>query len=181
MISEKIRQLREKRGWSQEGFAERFGVHRVTVSKWENAGPGEFPEGRIPQLAEFFGVDESELRKASEEQSSQGLTDEPTDESGDWINQWRTLAIHKSADLLPDDAPQRARDTVMLALMAMPMDPFWEDGVSSFTLKELADRAHIDREILEDNWEYVLESDFVRRVGRGEWTVKLTLPEGHDS
>ena len=34
-LSEKIQMLRKKEGLSQEGFAEKMGVSRQAVSKWE--------------------------------------------------------------------------------------------------------------------------------------------------
>ena len=36
MISSNIRYLRNQEGLSQEAFAERFGVSRQSVAKWEN-------------------------------------------------------------------------------------------------------------------------------------------------
>ena len=35
MLCDTISSLRRKQGWSQEQFAERVGVSRQTVSKWE--------------------------------------------------------------------------------------------------------------------------------------------------
>ena len=37
-ISEKITELRKKSGLSQEAFAEKIGVSRQSVSKWESGG-----------------------------------------------------------------------------------------------------------------------------------------------
>ena len=36
-LADKIIDLRKKRGWSQEKLAERMGVSRQAVSKWESA------------------------------------------------------------------------------------------------------------------------------------------------
>lgn len=36
ILSEKIYMLRKKKGWSQEELAERLGVSRQSVSKWES-------------------------------------------------------------------------------------------------------------------------------------------------
>ena len=37
-LSTKIARLRHARGWSQEELAERLGVSRQSVSKWESGG-----------------------------------------------------------------------------------------------------------------------------------------------
>ena len=37
LLSEKILMLRKKQGWSQEELAEKLGVSRQSVSKWESA------------------------------------------------------------------------------------------------------------------------------------------------
>lgn len=72
-LADKIIDLRKKRGWSQEELAERMGVSRQAVSKWESAS--SLPDlGRIVQLSELFGVSTDYLLKeegkSSEEESS---------------------------------------------------------------------------------------------------------------
>ena len=39
ILADKIIRLRKKAGWSQEELAERLGVTRQSVSKWEGALP----------------------------------------------------------------------------------------------------------------------------------------------
>ena len=41
IMAEKITMLRKRNGWSQEELAEKLGVSRQAVSKWES---GEFPK-----------------------------------------------------------------------------------------------------------------------------------------
>ncbi len=54
-LSEKIMQLRRRRGWSQEELAEQMAVSRQSVSKWE--GAQSVPDlDRIVQLSRLFGV-----------------------------------------------------------------------------------------------------------------------------
>lgn len=54
-LSEKIAELRKKRGWSQEELAFRLGVSRQSVSKWESGSA--LPEvDKIVQLADMFDV-----------------------------------------------------------------------------------------------------------------------------
>ncbi|MGM9639097.1 MAG: helix-turn-helix domain-containing protein, partial [Butyricicoccaceae bacterium] len=55
ILSQKILQLRKKQGWSQEELAEKLGVSRQSVSKWE--GAVSLPEiDKIMELAAVFGV-----------------------------------------------------------------------------------------------------------------------------
>ena len=37
ILADKIMELRKKNGWSQEELAEKIGVSRQSVSKWESA------------------------------------------------------------------------------------------------------------------------------------------------
>lgn len=55
ILADKIIEERKKNGWSQEELAEKLGVSRQAVSKWESAG--SMPDlQRIIQMAELFGV-----------------------------------------------------------------------------------------------------------------------------
>lgn len=54
-FSEKLTALRRREGWSQEQLADRLGVTRQSVSKWE--GGAAVPElGKLVALSELFGV-----------------------------------------------------------------------------------------------------------------------------
>lgn len=55
ILADKIMDLRKKNGWSQEELAERLGVTRQSVSKWEGAQSAPDLE-RILQLSRIFGV-----------------------------------------------------------------------------------------------------------------------------
>lgn len=62
ILADKISEERKKNGWSQEELAEKLGVSRQSVSKWESAG--SVPDlQRIIQLAELFGVSTDYLLK----------------------------------------------------------------------------------------------------------------------
>ena len=55
ILAEKITEERKKNGWSQEELADKLGVSRQAVSKWESAG--SIPElQKIIQLSELFNV-----------------------------------------------------------------------------------------------------------------------------
>ena len=51
ILADKITNLRKKEGWSQEEFAERMGVSRQSISKWE--GGRSTPDmNKILQMSE---------------------------------------------------------------------------------------------------------------------------------
>lgn len=61
-LADKITEERKRNGWSQEELAEKVGVSRQAVSKWESAG--SVPDlQRIVQLADLFGVSTDYLLK----------------------------------------------------------------------------------------------------------------------
>ena len=59
-ISENISFLRKKYNYSQDDIANKLGITRQTYAKFEN-GSGDLSTSQIQQLAEFFGVQVSEL------------------------------------------------------------------------------------------------------------------------
>ncbi|HPX70674.1 MAG TPA: helix-turn-helix transcriptional regulator [Bacillota bacterium] len=55
ILADKIIELRKKNGWSQEELAEKLGVSRQSISKWE--GAQSLPDmNRIIKMSELFGV-----------------------------------------------------------------------------------------------------------------------------
>jgi transcriptional regulator with XRE-family HTH domain len=60
MLCDTIAMLRRKQGWSQEQFAERVGVSRQTVSKWETGT--SVPElEKLVAISRCFGVTVDQL------------------------------------------------------------------------------------------------------------------------
>ena len=59
-FNEKLKELRLKKGISQTELAEKIFVSRSAIAKWEN-GLGLPSDDSLNQLAEFFGVEPSEL------------------------------------------------------------------------------------------------------------------------
>ena len=83
ILADKIIDLRKKAGWSQEELADKLGVSRQSVSKWE--GAQSIPDmNKILQLSDLFGVSTDYLLKddmeapeplpASEEVEAEGTT-----------------------------------------------------------------------------------------------------------
>jgi len=79
ILAEKILALRNAQGWSQEELAEKLGVSRQSVSKWESAG--SIPDlNKILQMSQVFGVstdyllkDEMEAVEYSGEEEHSGI------------------------------------------------------------------------------------------------------------
>lgn len=62
ILADKIMELRKKNGWSQEELAEKMGVSRQSVSKWESAQ--SVPDlNKILVLGQIFGVSTDYLLK----------------------------------------------------------------------------------------------------------------------
>ena len=69
ILADKIIENRKRNGWSQEELAEKLGVSRQSVSKWE--GAQAIPDmKKILQMAELFGVSTDYLLKDEIEETS---------------------------------------------------------------------------------------------------------------
>lgn len=51
-----IKELRVKRGWSQDDLAERMGMNRVNISNYENGKIKSVPSETLKKFADVFGV-----------------------------------------------------------------------------------------------------------------------------
>lgn len=70
ILADKIIEERKKNGWTQEDLAQKLGVSRQSVSKWESAGA--IPDlKKIIQLADLFGVSTDYLLKDEVEKKIQ--------------------------------------------------------------------------------------------------------------
>jgi transcriptional regulator with XRE-family HTH domain len=65
-VSNRIRQLRKDRGWSQQDLAVRAGLHVQTVSETEREYRGEQAESTWEAIAEALEVTVEELRGTPE-------------------------------------------------------------------------------------------------------------------
>ena len=95
ILAEKIMEERKKNGWSQEELADKLGVSRQSVSKWESAQ--SVPDlQRILEMSRLFGVstdyllkDEVENRPAEEasEDSGKELRRVSMEEANSFLNE----------------------------------------------------------------------------------------------
>lgn len=63
-LNERLASLRRRAGYSQEGLAERLGISRQAVSKWEN-GQSQPDVARLVQLSELYEVSLDQLIKGT--------------------------------------------------------------------------------------------------------------------
>lgn len=74
IFSEKLKNERKKRGWSQEQLAENLYVSRQSVSKWENGQ--NYPSIEIIiRISDLFGVTIDELLRSDEELTKKVIND----------------------------------------------------------------------------------------------------------
>ncbi len=79
ILADKIIDERKKNGWSQEDLADKLGVSRQSVSKWESAQ--SVPDlQRILELSKLFGVSTDYLLKDSEIREAVGDADDDESE-----------------------------------------------------------------------------------------------------
>ncbi len=102
ILADKIIALRKRCGWSQEELADRIGVSRQAVSKWESAQSVPDVE-KILQLSELFGVSTDYLLKDGAEERS----DEATE-----LSAARRITMDEADAYLA----QRWRDSIKIAL-----------------------------------------------------------------
>ena len=98
IFAEKVLALRRRNGWSQEELAEKAGVSRQSVSKWESAA--SIPDiGKILELSRVFGVstdyllkDDMEDVEFTREDDSDGLRRVSLAEANDFLRDKRAQA-----------------------------------------------------------------------------------------
>ena len=104
IFADKLIELRKQNGWSQEELAEKLGVSRQSVSKWE--GAQSVPDmARLLRLSELFGVTTDYLLK-DELERSEAL------EVPDERPSVRTVGLEEASDFLA----LRSRNAARVAL-----------------------------------------------------------------
>lgn len=79
-LADKIQKLRKEQGFSQETFAEKLGVSRQSVSKWESGSALPDTE-KIILISELFGVSTDYLLKNSEPQDADDKKNDVSDDT----------------------------------------------------------------------------------------------------
>ena len=115
IFADKLIALRKKSGWSQEELAEKLGVTRQSVSKWE--GAQSVPDiDKILQLSRLFGVTTDYLLKDE--------LGEPEYTAGDDAPSLRKVTLAQANDYLTQahaNAPRMALATALCVLSPVPL------------------------------------------------------------
>lgn len=97
ILADKIIEQRKKNGWSQEDLAEKLGVSRQSVSKWESAQ--SIPDlNRILKMAEIFGVTTDYLLKDEIEEDR--VATENVVDTFDVPKKVRKVSMEEASDFL---------------------------------------------------------------------------------
>ena len=92
-FGERLQALRQRAGMSQDALAERLGVSRQAVSRWER--DETMPEtDKVIALADLFGVTTDYLLRPQPE-SSETETKKPPREKTDWLERFLAFAKRK--------------------------------------------------------------------------------------
>lgn len=81
-LSEKIMELRKNSGWSQEELADRLGISRQPVSKWET-GESMPDIDKIIRMSELWNVSTDYLLKENSEPRTEPLRENPQSGAGE--------------------------------------------------------------------------------------------------
>lgn len=115
IFADKLISLRKKAGWSQEELAEKLGVTRQSVSKWE--GAQSVPDiDKILQLARLFGVTTDYLLK-----DEQGEPEYTAEEEAPAL---RKVTLAQANDYLAKaqaNAPKTALATALCVVCPIPL------------------------------------------------------------
>lgn len=91
ILADKIIDLRKKNGWSQEELAEKLGVSRQAVSKWESAQA--IPDlGRVLAMADLFSVTTDYLLRDENEAPTPAAVEDGASEAVFAASAWRKRA-----------------------------------------------------------------------------------------
>ena len=116
ILADKIIEERKKNGWTQEDLAQKLGVSRQSVSKWESAGA--IPDlKKIIQLADLFEVSTDYLLKDEIEK-------ENTDISCDTDCELHRVSMEEANAYMDEKkkaAPMLANATTLCILSPIPL------------------------------------------------------------
>lgn len=117
ILAEKIMEERKKNGWSQEELADKLGVSRQSVSKWESAQ--SVPDlQRILEMSRLFGVSTDYLLKDEVENR---LAEEASEDSG---KELRRVSMEEANSFLNENhgfAQKIATGCLIVILSPIPL------------------------------------------------------------
>lgn len=130
ILADKIIELRKKSGMSQEELAEKLGVSRQSVSKWE--GAQSTPDlNRILQLSEIFGVSTDTLLKDEVDLSAQPAA--PANQSDETEPPLRRVSMEEANKFLVGNEKRSYLIPAGVMLCILSVVPIiLADGISPF-------------------------------------------------
>lgn len=118
ILADKIIDLRKKNGWSQEELAEKLGVSRQAVSKWESAQA--IPDlGRVLAMADLFSVTTDYLLRDENEAPTPAAVEDSAPDSS-----VRRVSMEEASAFLAlcrKQAPTRALAVSLCVLSPIPL------------------------------------------------------------
>ncbi|MBQ1430894.1 MAG: helix-turn-helix transcriptional regulator, partial [Firmicutes bacterium] len=97
ILAETIVQLRKQAGWSQEELADKLGVSRQAISKWESAQ--SVPDlNRILDMSRLFGVSTDILLK--DDLGPEFISENPPTELNDTDEPLRKVSLSEANDYI---------------------------------------------------------------------------------
>ena len=146
ILADKIVSLRKKAGWRQEDLAEKLGVTRQSVSKWE--GAQSVPDlDKIVQLSRIFGVSTDYLLKdeLEEQEPAPSLPEQPQRRRVSMEEASRYLELRRAA------APRLALATFLCVIS--PIALILRGGLSEYTARVTENAAAgRDAGVRSDGW-----------------------------
>lgn len=120
ILSEKIMMLRKQKGWSQEELAEKLGISRQSVSKWESAA--SIPDlSKVLKMSEIFNVSTDYLLKDElEELPSESAVSEKSTASED-VETVRSVSLAEANASM--DAARKHALPIALAVFLLICSP----------------------------------------------------------
>ena len=118
ILADKIIDLRKKNGWSQEELAEKLGVSRQAVSKWESAQA--IPDlGRVLAMADLFSVTTDSLLRDENEAPTPAAVEDGASESS--VRRVSMEEANAFLALCRKQAPTRALAVSLCVLSPIPL------------------------------------------------------------
>jgi len=172
MIGRSIRKLRKQKKMRLEDVAQACGVTAVTISRYERGEREPSPE-MLSNIAAAIGVTVADINQLADRLApalNSDLTSPPstghvTTEAA--MATWMNRVITEG----PDDPNLK----LLLFVLQNYIDK--TSWVVSGTIPQIAASASLPVGMVEDLWEELLGSPFVERVGTGEWTLRLVMPD----
>ncbi|MCQ2080505.1 MAG: helix-turn-helix domain-containing protein [Lachnospiraceae bacterium] len=131
ILADKIINERKKNGWSQEDLAERLGVSRQSVSKWE--GAQAIPDlQKIIAMADIFGVTTDYLLKDEiEAEVPKTTVNIPSDKDSSYVPPRRRVSMEEANEFI--SITKKTTPSLALAVSCCILSPATLIALAGFT------------------------------------------------